>query len=256
MTVYLWGIQQRRFEVKAIYQYTRMHLLDWFPKLPSYQAFVSRLNELSPAFASLAECLIGEGKPDARDMKVLLVDSLPILLAKGARSNRAKVAKELCAKTYNASRDQWYYGIKLHIIGQKRRHTMPFPRLIFASEASCHDLPIAKQALENRCFSDFLLAGDKAYSDADWKDSLAQAGIQLLTPSKLKRGQAVPLPGGDAQDTSISRLRQPIEGFFNWLQEKTNIQLASKVRSTKGLLLHIFGRLSAALLTFSFAFNS
>ena len=27
MTVYLWGLLQRRFEVKAIYKYTKMHLL-------------------------------------------------------------------------------------------------------------------------------------------------------------------------------------------------------------------------------------
>ena len=38
ITVYLWGISQRRFEQKTIYNYTKNHLLDWFPKLPSYQA--------------------------------------------------------------------------------------------------------------------------------------------------------------------------------------------------------------------------
>ena len=39
ITVYLRGISQRRFEQKTIYDYTKNHLLDWFPKLPSYQAF-------------------------------------------------------------------------------------------------------------------------------------------------------------------------------------------------------------------------
>lgn len=37
MTVYLWGIMKRRFELKAIYNYTREHLREWFLKLPSYQ---------------------------------------------------------------------------------------------------------------------------------------------------------------------------------------------------------------------------
>ena len=45
-------------------------------------------------------------------MNMLLMDSLPILLAKASRSGNAKVARELCAKTYNASRKQWYYGVK------------------------------------------------------------------------------------------------------------------------------------------------
>ncbi|PWD98214.1 transposase, partial [Marinilabilia rubra] len=37
-----------------------------------------------------------------------------------------------------------------------------------------------------------------------------------------------------------------------WLIEKTDIQRASKVRSTKGLIVHAFGRLSAAFLNYAF----
>ncbi len=55
ITVYLWGISQRKFEQKTIYNYTKNHLLEWFPKLPSYQAFSNRLNQLAPAFQALAE---------------------------------------------------------------------------------------------------------------------------------------------------------------------------------------------------------
>lgn len=53
--------------------------------------------------------------------------------------------------------------------------------------------------------------------------------------------------------TSVSRVRQPIESFFNGIQEKTGIQVASKVRSYQGLMVHVFGRLAAAL--FLLAFN-
>ncbi|MCQ2442327.1 MAG: hypothetical protein MJ077_04255 [Oscillospiraceae bacterium] len=44
------------------------------------------------------------------------------------------------------------------------------------------------------------------------------------------------------------------ECFFNWLNANTNIQVASKVRSTKGLFTHVFGRFAAAL--FNRYFNS
>ena len=54
--------------------------------------------------------------------------------------------------------------------------------------------------------------------------------------------------------TSVSRVRQPTPSLFNWIQEKTHIQVASKVRSSKGLMVHIFGKLAAAL--FLLAFNS
>lgn len=43
------------------------------------------------------------------------------------------------------------------------------------------------------------------------------------------------------------QVRQPIESFFNWVNEKTGIQIASKVRSYQGLMVHVFGKLAAAL---------
>ena len=247
ITIYLWGIIQRKFQTKAIYEYTKMHLLDWFPELPSYQAFNRRLGELSSAFSALAECLLEEKPMEANDMNILIIDSMPVILAKASRSGSAKVAREICGKTYNKSRDQWYYGMKIHALGQKRRDTLPFPKCIFASKASQHDISAAKEILENAYFPGFSLVGDKAYCDSSWKETLVKAGIKLVTPTKLQRGEAPPLKGGSAADTFISRTRQPIESLFNWLHEKTNIQSASKVRSIKGLLLHIFGRIAAAL---------
>ena len=53
---------------------------------------------------------------------------------------------------------------------------------------------------------------------------------------------------------SVSRVRQPVESFFNWIQQKTKIQTASKVRSYNGLIVHAFGRFAAAM--FMLAFNS
>ena len=47
---------------------------------------------------------------------------------------------------------------------------------------------------------------------------------------------------------AVSSIRQPIESFFNWLNEKTQIQYAGKVRSSKGLFVHIFGKIATALL--------
>ncbi|MFA5298462.1 MAG: transposase, partial [Lutibacter sp.] len=47
---------------------------------------------------------------------------------------------------------------------------------------------------------------------------------------------------------AVSTVRQPIESFFNWVNEKTQIQNASKVRSTKGLIVHLFGKLTACFL--------
>src|SRR3982751_153031 len=47
MTVYLFGIITGLSKVKPIYNYTRNHLLDWFPQLPSYQAFIGLISSVA-----------------------------------------------------------------------------------------------------------------------------------------------------------------------------------------------------------------
>ena len=46
----------------------------------------------------------------------------------------------------------------------------------------------------------------------------------------------------------VSKTRQAIESFFNWLNEKTAIQSASKVHSSTGLIAFIFARIALAAL--------
>ena len=88
---------------------------------------------------------------------------------------------------------------------------------------------------------------DKAYQIED--EPIHQEGeITLFTPVKKKKGQEHLDAADSLLSTAISRVRQPIESFFNWVQEKTGLQMASKVRSYEGLIVHTFGRLAAALL--------
>ena len=247
ITVYLWGISQRRFEQKTIYSYTKNHLLEWFPKLPSYQAFSDRLNRLAPAFQALAEHWLSMIGVDLQEQLDYIVDSCPIILAKGPRSGHAKVASELCEKSYNSSRNEWYYGIKLHAVVARKPGHLPVPLSLLASGAAQHDLPAARQILEDHIsLRPGRLYADKAYIDADWKESLKKNhALELLTPRKKRKDDV--LISGDTFSTFVSSLRQPIECFFNWLNRLTNIQSASMVRSLSGLLLHVFGRIAAAL---------
>ena len=133
ITVYLWGISQRRFEQTTIYNYTKNHLLEWFPKLPSYQAFSDRLNRLAPAFQALAEIWLSVIGVELPEHMEYIVDSCPIILAKGPRSGQGKVACELCEKSYNSSRKEWYYGMKLHVIAARNPGHMPLPLSLLAS---------------------------------------------------------------------------------------------------------------------------
>ena len=74
----------------------------------------------------------------------------------------------------------------------------------------------------------------------------------MLTPLKGIKGQTkwekqIDKAANDLFSKAVSSVRQPIESFFNWLIEKTDFWKASKVRSAKGLLVHVFGKIAAAL---------
>ena len=122
------------------------------------------------------------------------------------------------------------------------------------SGAAQHDLPAAKQILEDHLvLVQGRLYADKAYTDAAWAEALKKDhALELLTPRKRHKGDV--LISGDTFSIFVSSIRQPIECFFNWLNRLTNIQFASLVRSLSGLLLHVFGRIAAAII--SLIFNS
>ena len=82
---------------------------------------------------------------------------------------------------------------------------------------------------------------------------LFEQNIQMLTPIKLVKGESDCIRQRekayrDLFGTAVSKVRQPVESFFNWLNEKTEIQDAQKVRSTEGLAIHMFGKMAATFI--------
>ncbi len=80
---------------------------------------------------------------------------------------------------------------------------------------------------------------------------------EMLTPVKAVKGMPDVLKkfdraANDLYSRAVSKVRQPIEALFSWLIEKSDIQKASKVRSLKGLNLHVYGRLAAAFIMIIF----
>ena len=252
ITVYLRGICQRRFEQRTIYDYTTNHLLDRFPKLPSYAAFSRRLNFLAPAFQALAEEWLTVILKKEVENTTYIVDSCPVILAKGPRSGYAKAVEGLRAKSYNSSHKEWYYGVKLHAFVARKPGRLPAPMGLFLSGAAVHDLKAAKQILQDsRPLPPGTLYADKAYIDSERAKLLQEeSAIQILTPLKKHKSDAI--RPGDAFSSFVSSVRQPIECFSNWLNRFTNLRSASTVRSLTGLLLHIFVRIAAALFALMF----
>jgi hypothetical protein len=255
MTIYLYVMNiEQRFKVNQIYDYASDHLRSWFPLLPSYVAFNTRLNRLGEAFKLLSANVIKTFQPSDCDTNISLLDSMPIITCSGKRES--KVAREVTDKGYCSTKGIYYYGFKLHALGFKRLNRLPFPEEFQLTPASENDLNLFKQAwgdISNRTFF-----GDKIYHDADYFNNVEKNNNSLmLTPVKGIKNQAENIKmrdkaANDLFSTAVSKVRQPIESLFNWLIEKTDIQRASKVRSTKGLMVFVFGRLAAAYIFLTF----
>jgi hypothetical protein len=250
LTIYIFSMLQKRFTVKDGYMYMKNHWQDWFPDLPSYQAYSYRLNQLYWQFELIIDELMKELSLEDCYVNVSLTDSLPIILSK--RPYQAKVAREVADKGYCSTKKLYYHGMKLHFLGFDRYKCMPMPEYMGFTAASQNDLTVLKTILPH--LQDRKIMGDKIFASVELNQQIAAQNVEIITPVKLKKGQKYLAAADKVFSSYISSIRQPVESFFNWLIEKTAIQTACKVRSEKGLWVHCYGRLTAAL--FLLIFNS
>ena len=252
-TVYLRGVMNGHEKVKSIHRYTRNHLSEWFPELPSYAGYVQRLNRISPVFSGLLPLIQGYFNLLPSQEFIRLIDSMPIMTAKAQRGGGAKAAREIAAKGYNSTKKTYYYGIRLHILAVRRDGRLPPPDYIGVTAANEADISVLKEIADD--LYDTPVYADKAYVAETLNFLLAEQDSPLNTPVKKKKGEH-PGMAEEILSTAVSRVGQPIESLFNRIEEKTGIQTASKVRSTQGLPVHVFGKLAAAMLMLTPIFNS
>jgi hypothetical protein len=255
MTIYLYTIhEEQRYKIKQIHRFANEYLGSWFPNLGSYAAFNNRLNRLSEAFKQLVTPLLQEFRPEDCYLDQSLLDSMPIITCSGRRA--PKVATEFIDKGICSSKGMYFNGLKLHALAFRRKDKLPFPEQLLITPASVNDLTVFKEAWSN--ISDRCFFGDKIYFNKDFFTELErEKGSVMLTPVKAVKGQTEEekqrnKAADDLFSRAVSKVRQPIEGLFNWLIEKTDFQRASKVRSTKGLMVHVFGKIAAAFINLIF----
>lgn len=250
ITIYLFCVAfEEKYKVKSMHNYILHHWLDWFPNLPAYETLVARLNRLSALFPLLVSELLQDLDVCFSETPTVLVDSMPIITCSHKR--KPKVALDLVDKGYCSTKNLHYNGVKLHIIAKSRTQKLPLPEYVGITPASIHDLTALRpvlQTIENRN-----MIADKAYVDQKLNQQLIkEQHSQIITPVKAVKGMASVLKEfdqayNDLLSTDVSKIRQPIESLFSWLQAMTNIHIASKVRSSKGLIVHIYGKIAAAL---------
>jgi len=249
--IWFFGHLDGKFTKLQIYKLIENYWAAWFPHLPSYQTFCYRLNLLEPTFQSIGAELFARLRAQQTPEFDHLIDSFPIMLARGGHAYSARVARELADVGYCAAKKTYFHGVRLHCIAEKRFARLPNPSQIWLAEASHHDLTAAKeQYLE---LPDTTLIADLAYPEPEFALSLKKQNTRLVVGRKKPKGQD--LTKRDKYfNRLISKFRQPVESLFNWINEKTNIQTASKVRSADALMLHCWGKLAVAffLLVFNY----
>lgn len=255
LTIYLYCVgYQEKTNLKSMHTYIQDHWLSYFPKLPAYQTFVGRINRMSDLFEPLINQLIHDLRQASAeqydmDAAFLLLDSMPIITCSGKREG--KVAPDLTGKSFCATKNLWYYGVKFHLLSQKQPARLPLPYACGITPAYVHDLKASRWVLS--ALKDKVIFADKAYADQILENQLLiSQNVELITPIKTPKATPKVIEQREkaynkAFSSAVSSIKQPIESFFAWLHEKTKIQFASKVRSHIGLRVHVFGKFAAAL---------
>ncbi len=251
ITIWFFAHFEGCFEKKKMHQLIENYWRAWFPHLPSYQTFVLRLNRLEPTFqtfgATLSTALTAQRTPEFDH----LVDSLPVMLASHGHSYGARIGREMADIGYCAAKKTRFHGVRLHCIAQRRTGHLPLPSQVWLCAASHHD---SKAFIEHRPeVATTELFGDLAYPTPQIISHLKAQQARLVAPQKKPKGKEL-TTDQRYYNRLVHRIRQPIESLFNWIEEKTQIQRASKVRSTDALMIHCWGKLSVAffLLVFNY----
>jgi hypothetical protein len=246
ITIWFFAHLEGCFEKKKMHSLIAKYWSAWFPRLPSYQTFVLRLNRLEPTFqtfgARLSETLAARMTPEVDH----LVDSLPVMLARHGHSYRARVGREVADIGYCAAEKTRFHGVRLHCLAQRRSERLPLPAQVWLCGASHHD----SQAFirQQPQIASTELFGDLAYPTPEIISHLKEQHTKPIAPIKKPKGNEL-TSDENYYNRMVRSIRQPIESLFNWIEEKTGIQRASKVRSTDALLIHCWG--SWLLLSFS-----
>jgi len=252
LTTYLFamGYEPCRTD-KAAYDHILNYWLSWFPNLPSYQAYNRRLNDICAVYPRMLEVLLEKYQSDLDHQPkncFVLTDSMPIITCSAKR--RGKVATELCNKGFNSTKSMYFYGVKLHGFAFYKKGTLPIGSILMIGPASEHDLEAQRTLLED--MKKQVVFADKAFNDSDLDSLFEKSDGSLMLPFKYHRGHTKAYKNrhkaaNDLAATAVSKIRQPIESLFAWIIEKTGVQVASKVRSYKGLLKHVFARTASAI---------
>lgn len=213
----------------------------YIPKMLSESRLNRRLHKIDPAMWQIVFNSLKTLLKQSANLLEYVVDSFPIQACAKARSYRCKLLSGKHFIGYCASKNDYYYGVKVHMIAT----TSGLPIEFIITPGSVADITALRLMDIDLPWGSCVYA-DRAYSDYSYEDFLREAaGISLIPQRKacLKRQHSGPL----AYIQSIMRKR--IETMFSQITRLFPKSIHATTR--KGFLLKIL----LFIISFSFAYQ-
>ena len=163
--------------------------------------------------------------------KEFIVDSFPVNVCKNIRIGRCKIYRKEKYRGYNASKREYLYGIKVHMITTKNREPVDF----LFSPASMNDCKAFK-SFELDLPEGSTLYGDCAYTDYSYEEIVQKATKIYLKFARKSNSKKKHTPW---VEYLINTTRKGIETAFSQI----NLLIPKKIHATTnyGFELKVLG---------------
>lgn len=163
-----------------------LHEHGYMPSMLSKSQFSRRLQRLDYLLLTLFRVL-GESFKALNEESVYIIDSAPVAVCDNIRICRNKIYGDEAYRGYQASKHRYFYGVKIHLLVTKDHQPVEF----FLSPGGISD-PEALTQYDFELPEGSFVFADKAYTNYQVEDLLAEAGI-YLAPDRKKNSKR-PLP--------------------------------------------------------------
>jgi IS5 family transposase len=170
-TIYVWFMKSKMRSFKVFYEGVEGEFLrPFFPKMPSYTAFLKQLKNCSKEF-----CILARERDGGTENNKVYIDSTPPPVCEDVHSKAHRVFAGMAQWAYSSTGKR--FGIKLHLIVNKKRKIQNF----ILKPGSMHDVSCAEEVLKN--FRGTVI-GDKGYCSAPLARLLKRKKVRLVARHK------------------------------------------------------------------------
>ena len=206
MTIYIHFHQSQYRNFKSYYIYhVQTHLAYLFPKLVTYQRFVSLIKSVIVPLCFFLQTLRGE------ETGIYFIDSTVLKVCHIKREKQHKVFKGIAKKAKSTL--GWFFGFKLHLVINNKGEIMAF-KITAGNVDDRRPVTELVKHLVGKLF------GDKGYLSEKLSNELLQQGLHLMTRIKKNMKNKLMLP----IDKLLLRKRAIVESVNDQLKNIAQIE--------------------------------